>query len=146
LMCREHGWVMMRGRDRENFPHYEKGKNKPVYKIYGRIEAVDVDGTERRCRQIQFSASGAKDVLLEIRTGAKVRFEVPDDIGDEFEESLNSEEKSVLYSAVTGRRSYRWLPKKQKPNNHFLDCTTMIVVALLSLGLYQPGLNGSNGT
>jgi hypothetical protein len=86
---------------------------------------------------LSFSSNGAKDWIFYNRQRTqrgKAHYDIPEGTPTEYEEQMNSEKR------IKEGRYYIWRPRKQKIDNHFLDCETMIYSLCLNLLL----TNGNN--
>ena len=86
---------------------------------------------------LSFSANAAKDWVFFNRQRTqrgKAHFDKPEGTPTEYEEMLNAEKR------VREGRYYVWRTRKQKIDNHYLDCETMMYALLLNLLL----TNGNN--
>lgn len=86
---------------------------------------------------LSFSSNAAKDWVFFNRQRTqrgKAHFDKPEGTPTEYEEQLNAEKR------VREGRYYVWRTRKQKIDNHYLDCETMLYALLLNLLL----TNGNN--
>lgn len=86
---------------------------------------------------LSFSSNGAKDWIFYNRQRTqrgKAHYNSPEGTPPEYEQHMNAEKR------IKDGRFYTWRPRKQKIDNHFLDCETMIYALLLNLLL----TNGNN--
>jgi phage terminase large subunit GpA-like protein len=133
LMCLKHGWVPLKGDEREKFFHSRPSK-KPIAKIFS--EAVRIDtgiGTVKQGDQRGFiklfhwSNPSAKDILQRLMSGQGAKWEVPEDIFPEYHKHLGAEIKKEIKDKTTGRIKYKWV--RIRRDNHLFDCEAMQVVA-----------------
>ena len=79
---------------------------------------------------LSFSANAAKDWIFFNRQRTqrnKAHYDIPEGTPIEYNEHLNSEKR------VMEGRYFVWRPRKSKPENHYLDCETMIYALCTNL-------------
>ena len=87
---------------------------------------------------LSFSSNGAKDWVHFSRQRTqrgKSHYDIPQGIPTEYNSQLNAEKR------IKEGRYYVWRPKKQKIDNHYLDCQTMIYSLCLNLLLSNENNN-----
>ena len=86
---------------------------------------------------LSYSANAAKDFVFFNRQRTqrgKAHFDIPEGTPEEYEQHMNAEKR------VREGRYYVWRPRRQRIDNHFLDCECMIYALCLNLLL----TNGNN--
>jgi hypothetical protein len=132
LMCLKHGWVPLKGDERERFFHSRKGK-KPLAKIFSEKVLIDTgigsvkQGDPRGFIYLfHWSNPSCKDILQRLITGQGAHWEVPSDIFPEYHKHLSAEVKKEIKDKVTGRLKYVW--SRIRRENHLFDCEAMQIV------------------
>jgi phage terminase large subunit GpA-like protein len=133
LACLKHGWVPLKGDDREKFFHSRPGR-KPVAKVFSEPIKIDTGiGTvkqgDRRgfIKLFLWSNPSVKDVLQRLMSGQGASWEIPADIFPEYHKHLSAEVKKEVKDRTTGRLKYIWV--RIRKDNHLFDCEAMQIVA-----------------
>lgn len=139
-MCCAHGWVAMKGDQRESFITHEEGSKIRGLRPYTWPPlAIDpgIGTTEQgrqRCPLFIWSNPTVKDFLYRLKTGKGLPFGVAADVTQEYIRQLSSETKKRLVNKKTNRQEWMWVQLKGRPN-HLWDCECMQVVAAMVSGI-----------
>jgi hypothetical protein len=131
--CLDHGWIALKGSDRERFFHTRKNK-KPIAKIFSEKVRVDTGiGTVKQgnpkgfIHLFHWSNPSAKDILQRLMNGVGADWGVPNNIFPEYTRQLTAEVKKEVIDKKTGRPKFIWV--RIRKANHLFDCEAMQVVA-----------------
>ena len=143
-LAAEHRFFAMKGHSQRTFKReITKVIGKKIYESHavGSPQTVQIQTQEKlangmvktRLRKIlllNFSSNAAKDWLFFNRKRTqrgKANFNVPSGTPDEYNEQMTAEKR------IQEGRFFIWRPRRQKIDNHFLDCETMCYSLCLNL-------------
>ena len=129
------GWTCLMGEDRRNYSHQSRGH--VVHRIYSEPRVIDPsigtsDAGGRPCVEFLFGDTSAQDLLQRQLDGIGTKFDIPGDVGDEYQKQIRNEVKVLRKNKITGREGWEW---KRIGPNHLRDCEKMGVVAACMTGL-----------
>lgn len=122
VILARNGWLGLNGRPDASYTIFDKRKNKSYKRLFS-IPNIH-STTSGNAIITYYSSNGIKDILFILKSGHGARWEVAEDVTDEYKNQLNSEIKTV---GLQGQPLY----KKIKVNNHLLDCEAMNLNAAL---------------
>jgi phage terminase large subunit GpA-like protein len=125
--CARRGWTALMGDNRPTFTHKLAGRT--VQRFYSPVRKVYL-ARGLTCRMHFWSNLNVKDTLARLRRQTKdgVRWEVPDDVPEEYLAQLDSEHR------VKRGTRWQWDQIGSRPN-HYLDTESMQVAAAYMLKL-----------
>ena len=131
--CAEYDWTAIHGSAERGFKHYSKKKGvKPVLRFVSKLERVNL-GRRISARYFFFSADRIKDILVKLRNGEGVRWEIPDDASENYHKQIDSEVKKEVINKKTKKTEMRWVQVKK--HNHMWDCEVHQVALAYLMGL-----------
>jgi hypothetical protein len=143
------GWLVLRGEDRELYPHHIEVKDKKTGRLMRRLvmrafsERKKVDphrGTAKAGKEfawfINWSNPTIKDFVARLRRGEGPKRELPVDLPETYRSQIDSELPVVVTSNHGASRRTVWRPiSANNPNNHAWDCECMRAVLAMIAGV-----------
>lgn len=141
-MCARNGWTALHGSKENGFTFYRgRGRaRKKELRYVSRIEwanlGTDKTGVLRKCRYMFFSASRIKDILVNLRMGRGVSWELPAAVSKEYAFQIDSEVKRKFINSKTKAEVFDYVRLRE---NHLWDCEVHQVVLAYAVGLLGGG-------
>lgn len=126
-ICAEYRWIALEGSEgAQEWVHRDNAK-----RFYS---AHQQNKTEHGiCYRHLYGGERLKDMLARRREMPEY-WQIPDDAGDQYIDSVTSSEvKKEVISKATGRPAWKW--KRVKRNNHFWDCEVMNLALAMIRGV-----------
>jgi hypothetical protein len=129
--CAKYGWTALKGSGENSFPKEIRGRK--IRRLWSDASQILHDG--KLIPLFHWCSDPIKDVLHKLRSGQGAAWEVPEDVGDEYERQMNGEHKKERVNKTTGRPEWRWF--RTRPN-HYWDCEAMQTCAAMMLSILIP--------
>ena len=136
--CVEYGWMGVRGADATSWVHLMRNpadaKNPlRVHLPYSPIQQAQVGGEKQLAHYLLTHGDYFMDILANLLAGRGVRWELPDDVGEEYKKQIKGEHKVEKRPG-----QFRWEKIDSRVGNHALDTgryglTFAAVMRLLAL-------------
>jgi phage terminase large subunit GpA len=133
--CASNGFIALEG-DPRAYWTWTEGRTQ-TKKPFSPIEHILASGL--RCPSMKYSAQTIKDCVQVLRLGKMLKFEVPDDICEQYSLHMNSERRQEVVTA-SGKRSWQWRVIGHR-SDHLKDCEC----AAVSLAMAEGLVNWTNG-
>lgn len=116
----KYGWLGLNGRGEDSFPVTDQRgrKSRRIYSMPNRYQTANGEAIVTN-----FSSSAAKDILFVLKQGNGTRWEVPEDVGQQYLDSMNSEVKKVTAKGL----AY----VQVRSHNHFLDVEAQALIGAM---------------
>lgn len=130
--CARWGWTALHGSGQSSFTHYPRGQADGVQKFYSPAKTANHKG--KLVTFIHWASDPVKDILDRLRRGEGLGWEIPDDVGEDYQLQVGqSETKRERVNKTTGKVEWRWVREASRPN-HLWDCEAEFVAFLLMMG------------
>lgn len=134
--CAKFKWIAMFGDQVNGFDHIPK-VGKAIRKLYSPLKkAMASDGAI--IRYIRWAATPVKDILFSHLAGRGPSTQVPDDIGDDWNQQIRAEVKREVVSPKTKQISLRYV--KTRKRNDACDVEGMLLTFALIKGVANSDL------
>lgn len=152
MACCVYGWRCLKGEDDKSFtwkdengetiykPYSEAIKRDPIFGFKGadlnKEEVREFQETRkfRHAVLCRWSNPAIKDLLHNLRTGLGLYYGIPANVGDDYTNQMNGEQRQVKVNKATGKRTWFW-KKVGRAGDHLRDCECMILVQAAIRGL-----------
>lgn len=129
------GWTCVMGEDRRHYSH--QGNQGVIHRIYSEPRLVDpaigtAEAGGKPCVEFLFGDTAAQDLLQRQLDGLGPRFDIPEDVGDEYQKQIRNEVKVLRKNKTTGKEGWEW---KRIGAQHLRDAEKIGVVAACMAGL-----------
>jgi phage terminase large subunit GpA-like protein len=135
--CAIRKWTASHGSGQDGFYHIEGGKR--VRRFVSKIEGAQAGSGGLKCGYFFYSNEKVKDKLASFRQpDAKLKWEVPRDVSDNYRKQMLSEMKKDIVNAKTKQIEQRWVRIGGRPN-HLWDCECIAIASAMLAGVLPIG-------
>ena len=123
--CSEYNWLAVWSSDQNSWTHYKPSPGQEPQKIklpYSPIQRAEVDAG-KICHYIHFNDNYHSDILHNLLSGRGTKWEMPDDVSEEYVKHLKAEHKVEKRPGV-----YKWEKIHSTSQNHGRDTSKFCVV------------------
>ena len=131
-LCARYGWRAIKGDGvATSFKHPVPGGTEE--RIFSRVRKVR-SPSRKIVPLYHVAVNPVKDILARLRSGAGASWQVPEDIGKDWINQIDSEEREEFVHPSTKQLTTRWIRRKRA--NHAWDCEVYQVAAAIMHRVY----------
>ena len=127
-ICRRFGWIAIKGDGVRSYKHPVAG-GRTEERLMSTVKSVPPPSGGRRVPLVHLAVDPLKDILARLRSGEGARWQVPEDIGDDWTSQIDSEERQEFIHPKTKQPTTKWIRRKRA--NHAWDVEVYQVAAAI---------------
>ena len=127
-LCRRYNWLAIKGDGVRSYKHPIRGGGTEE-RLMSRVKYVPPPSGGKRVQLVHLAVNPLKDILARLRSGEGARWQVPEDIGDDWLSQIDSEEREEFIHPKTKQPTTKWIRRKRA--NHAWDCEVYQVAAAI---------------
>jgi phage terminase large subunit GpA-like protein len=122
-MCAKYGYIAIKGEDKSGYPHIVDG-NKTIrrYSPDQTAYATGDNGEQIPITLVLYSKQGIRDALHYLRTAEDFDFQIPEDVSNDYQKHMDSEQLVDWHIPKTGQTVKVWRQMKRRNDLFVCEC------------------------
>jgi phage terminase large subunit GpA-like protein len=122
-MCAKYGYIALKGEDKSGYTHNKDGtKTTKRFSPEQTAYATGENGEQIPITLILYSKQGIRDALYYLRTAKDFDFQIPEDVSDDYQKHMDSEQLVDWHIPKTGQKVKIWRQVRKRNDLFVCEC------------------------